>query len=191
MKHLKTLNYFILGLILAGAGMAAQAAGPGQGYVSLYVGQSEAEADSQGIEFDGDDTSYRIGGGYRVHQNFAVEGYYVDYGEADDTVTYLGVDVDTTADVTAFLFQAVGLFPVNPTIDLYGKAGLAIWDGEVCAENPLVGKFCEDDDGTELVFGVGANFNVGESIALRAEYEMVEFDDIDVDTIMLGLNIGF
>ena len=176
MKHLKTLNYFILGLILAGAGMAAQAAGPGQGYVSLYVGQSEAD------DVDEDDTSYRIGGGYRVNQNFAVEGFYIDYGEAEDS--FGGIDFSSEAD--AFQFQAVGLFPVNPTVELYGKLGLAIWDLETC-----IGTLCGDDDGTDLVYGLGAAFNVTQAVAIRAEYEIVEFDDVDIDTIMVGVDIGF
>lgn len=147
--------------------------------MSAYIGQSEIDVD----DADADDTSFRIGGGYRVNQNFAVEGFYIDYGEAEDTVGGL----DASIEATAFQFQAVGLFPVNPTVDLYGKVGLAIWDAEACIE--IFG--CEDDDGTDLVFGFGAGFNVSKAVAIRAEYEMAEFDDVDVTTIMVGVDIGF
>ncbi len=170
--------------------MAAQAAEVGQRYVSAFIGQSEADI----ADFNDDDTSYRIGGGFRVNENFAVEGYYVDYGAAEETYPSPPFGEGTvTVEATAFLFQAVGLFPVSPAVDLYGKAGLAIWDGELCDDDPdpFFGKQCFDDDGTDLVFGFGGNFDISKQVTLRAEYEMTEFDDLDVTTIMLGLNVAF
>ena len=189
MKHLKTLNYLILSLVLAGAGALAQAAEVGQGYVSAFIGQSEVDVDYDvDVDIEGDDTSYRIGGGFRVNENFAVEGYYIDYGEIDDSifVPFFG-DVELEAEATAFQFQAVGLFPASPSVDLYGKIGLAIWDAELSAP----GFADEDDDGTDLVFGFGANFNISKQFTLRAEYEIANFDDVDIDTIMIGVNVAF
>ncbi len=183
MKHLKYLGHAVLGLVFAGACTVAQAANVGQGYVSAFIGQSDADVDLGSVDMDGDDTSFRIGGGVRVNENFAVEGYYIDYGEADDTV--FGIDV--SAEATAFQFQAVGILPASPAVDLYGKVGLAIWDSEVSA----VGFPDADDDGTDLVFGFGASFKLSKDVDLRAEYEFAEFDDSDITTIMIGLNIGF
>ena len=68
MKHLKILNYFILGLVLAGVGAAVQAAEVGQGYLSLYVGEAEVDFDINNVNVEADDTSFRIGGGYRVSE---------------------------------------------------------------------------------------------------------------------------
>jgi opacity protein-like surface antigen len=178
MRHSKNLKYLALGLILVGAGAIAQATEVGRGYVSGFIGQSELDVDG----FDDDDTSFRFGGGYRLNENFAVEGYYIDYGEAETTFGRFRA----TAEATAFQFQAVGLLPVSSTVDLYGKLGLALWDAELS-----VSGFEADDDGTDLVFGFGANFNIRERITLRVEYEIAELDDADIDTIMFGVNIGF
>jgi len=183
MKHLQTLYCLTLGLVLAGAGVAAQAAEAGRGYVSLYIGQTEVDFDINNVSVEGDDTAFRIGGGYRVNQNFAIEGFYIDNGEADDTV--FGV-VDVSVESTAFQFQGVGFLPVSRTVDLYGKVGLGIWDSEFSA----AGFGDEDDDGIDLVFGLGASFKLSKDIDLRAEYEFAEFDDADITTIMVGLNIG-
>lgn len=183
MKQIRTLFYLTLGLVLAGAGPVAQAAKVGQGYVSAYIGQSDFDFDSA----DGDDTSFRIGGGYRVNENFAIEGFYIDYGEADDTVNTFFGPFEVSADADAFQFQAVGFLPVNPGAELYAKVGLALWDAKLT----LVGFGDDDDDGIDLVFGFGGKFKVSNAVAIRAEYEMADFDDIDITTMMVGVDIGF
>ena len=181
MKHLKILNYFILGLVLAGAGAAVQAAEVGQGYLSLYVGEAEVDFDINNVNVEADDTSFRIGGGYRVSERFAVEGFFIDNGEAEDTVA--GVDV--SLETTALQFQVVGFLLVGGPVDLYGKLGFGIWEAEFSAPG-----FDDDEDGTDFAFGFGASFKLSRNLDLRAEFESVNFDDADIDTFMIGLDIG-
>lgn len=175
MKFYKLANQLALGMTLAASGAVAQAAEVGQGYFSAFVGVTEAEL----LGYSGDDTSIRFGGGYRLSKNLAVEGYYIDYGTAEDG--------PATIEGTAIQGQAVGLFPASPTVDLYGKIGLAMWDSESC----YVGLGCASDDGSDLVFGAGGNFMMSKTVDLRAEYETAEFGDADINTLMVGVNVSF
>lgn len=183
MKKPNKLNYIFLGLVLAGAATVAQAGNVGQGYFSGLIGNTEV--DDEG--FDGSDMSFRIGGGYQLNENIAIEGYYIDYGSADDSVdTGFGI-YDVSADATSLQIQGVAMIPVNPTVDLYGKLGLALWDAELCIES--IG--CIDDDGSDIVFGFGGNIDINNKVTIRAEYELADFDGTDVNTLMAGVNIAF
>ena len=42
-----------------------------------------------------------------------------------------------------------------------------------------------DDDGTDFGYGAGVSLILGK-IEVRAEYEIVEFDDADMDIVSLG-----
>ena len=183
MKHPQTFYGLVMGLVLAAAAATAQAAEAGRGYLSFYIGETEVDVDINNISVEGDDTAFRIGGGYRLNENFAIEGYYIDNGEAEDTVFGFA---EISVESTAFQVQGVGFLPVSPTVELYGKAGIGIWDSEFTWEG--VGD--EDDDGIDLVFGLGASFKLSKDIDLRAEYEFADFEDADISTIMVGLNIG-
>ena len=178
MKRIHKLNSIFAGLVLAGAVSIAQAADPGQAYFSGFIGNSNVEV----YDFDAGDTSFRIGGGYQVNENIAIEGYYIDYGDAED----FGV----TLDPTAIQLQGVAMLPLNPSVNLYGKLGLAFWDAEACDQTD-----CVDDDGSDLVFGFGGSFDVSNQVSILVEYEFTEIefygDDVDIDTIMAGVNIAF
>lgn len=176
---MKYLGRFAVLMALVGIGGLAQAQG---GYVAGFVGRSDIDE----YGFDDKTTSYRIGGGYRVNPNFAVEAYYVDYGEAEDNI--LGLDVSLEA--SAFQLQALGILPLHPSVALYGKLGVTMWDAKACAE--VLG--CEDETGNDPVYGLGLTFSPVERLGVSVEYEEAEFDDveeIDVHTLMVGLSYAF
>ena len=60
-------------------------------YVGGGIGQSYVEEDNvaSGEDFDEEDFAFKVLGGYRFHENFAVEANYLDFGEPDDDI--LGV----------------------------------------------------------------------------------------------------
>ena len=170
----KKLHNIILGLALAGATTNAYSTDVGKGYISGFIGNTNVEESG----FDDSDISFRIGGGYKFNKNFALEGYYIDYGTAEDS--------GFSADADGPQVQGVGLLPVSNNVDLYGKLGLTMWDAELCS--PFG---CISDDGTDIVFGFGGNFAVSNKVDLRAEYEIADFDGTDVTTLMVGVNIAF
>jgi OOP family OmpA-OmpF porin len=157
------------------------------GYVTASFGTAEAEVSEEGETFKGDDTAFKLGGGYAVNKNFAIEGYFADYGKAEDTVTVFADEFDVAAEATAIVVQAVGIFPASPKFDLFAKAGLAMWDSEVFADGASLG----DDDGSDIIFGLGGAFFITPQAAIRVEYEMSEFDDVDVTMLSAGFSYHF
>ncbi|MGH8175026.1 MAG: outer membrane beta-barrel protein [Steroidobacter sp.] len=148
-------------------------------YIGGSVGKANLEIDNlAGIDeadFEGDDTGYKFIVGIRPLDWFGVEASYVNFGEAEDTV--LGFPLEAEGDgISAF---GVGFLAVGP-VDLFAKGGLISWDSKVTGF---------DEDGTDLAYGVGAQFRVW-SISVRAEYEIFDVDDVD-DLSMISIGATF
>ncbi|NJO13565.1 MAG: porin family protein [Gammaproteobacteria bacterium] len=116
-----------LGLMAANAAQAADAA-PGF-YAGVSIGNASAEDDDSG--FDGDDTGFKLFGGYSFNQNFAVELAYFNGGAPDDNFGSINVELETTG----FIGSAVGRLPVSDTVTLFGKIGFASYDVEATARS--------------------------------------------------------
>jgi opacity protein-like surface antigen len=151
-------------------------------YLGGSVGQANLKIDdlSDGIstaDFDADDTAFKLIAGMRPLDWLGIEAAYVNFGEPEDTV--LGQKLKADGDgISAF---AVGFLPTGP-VDLFAKVGLISWDSKIS------GTF--DDDGTDLAYGVGAQFRVL-GLSIRAEYEKFDVSDVDLDMISVGLTYTF
>jgi hypothetical protein len=156
-------------------------------YLGASVGQSgvsfEDTIEGEDIEFDTDSTGYKAILGWRFLDWLAVEANYVDLGSGDDRVA--GTEIET--DVNGVSLAAVGFLPVGP-VDLFARVGVIDWKADVTA--PDLG-FDASDDGTDLAYGVGAQFRVW-SLGVRAEYERYDISDADtVDMVSLGVTWTF
>ncbi|MCM2312278.1 MAG: outer membrane beta-barrel protein [Steroidobacteraceae bacterium] len=171
---------FLAGLTaaLALASLPAVAADNGI-YLGASVGQSALQVDD--FDYDADATGYKLIVGWRFLDWLAVEGNYVDFGSGDDTVA--GSRIETEAD--GISLSAVGFLPVGP-VDLFARVGAIDWSADV--SSPGFGS--ASDDGTDLTYGVGAQFRVW-SLSIRAEYERFEVSDADLDMISVGLTWTF
>ena len=151
-------------------------------YLGGSVGQANLKIDdlSDGIstaDFDADDTAFKLIAGMRPLDWLGIEAAYVNFGEPEDTV--LGQKLKADGDgISAF---AVGFLPTGP-VDLFAKVGLISWDSKIS------GSF--DDSGTDLAYGVGAQFRVL-GLSIRAEYEKFDISDVDLDMISVGLTYTF
>ena len=151
-------------------------------YLGGSIGQANLKVDdlTNGIstaDFDGDDMAWKLIAGFRPLDWLGLEAAYVNFGEPEDTV--LGQKLKAEGDgISAF---AVGFLPTGP-VDLYAKVGLISWDSKIS------GDF--SDDGTDLAYGVGAQFRVL-GLSIRAEYEKFDVSDVDLDMISVGLTYTF
>ena len=151
-------------------------------YLGASVGQANLKIDdlSDGIstaDFDADDTAFKLIAGMRPLDWLGIEAAYVNFGEPEDTV--LGQKLKADGDgISAF---AVGFLPTGP-VDLFAKVGLISWDSKIG------GTF--DDDGTDLAYGVGAQFRVL-GLSIRAEYEKFDLSDVDLDMVSVGVTYTF
>ena len=163
----------ILFICLAGSflGMpTAAVAGADSGfYIGAGVGDAGFEATDS--DFDESDTAYKVFGGYNIGfiplVDFAVEASYVDFGSpsAGD------VSVDSSS-LNAFGLAGLSFGPFG----IFAKAGVSNWDTEAGSDS---------DSGTDPVYGLGARFAIG-SFAVRAEYEVYDFDKADVDMVSVS-----
>ncbi|MEH6629106.1 MAG: outer membrane beta-barrel protein [Motiliproteus sp.] len=165
----------------------ANAAG---GYIGGSFGQTELEVSSAdkaalataGVSLDDTDTGFKIFGGYRYNDNIAVEVFYTDLGEAtvSSGANFAKIESDTLG------VALMGIIPLNTNIELFAKAGFHAWDAEASSNVGLSGS----DDGTDLVYGVGAAYNM-QKASLRAEFERYELEEEEVDMISVGLTFNF
>lgn len=174
------------GTILAGALLLAMSnaaiAADNGFYLGGSVGQAKLKFDNlaglSAVDFDGNDTAFKVIAGLRPIDWFAVEAAYVDFGNPDDVVAGERFDADVNG-ITAF---GVGFLALGP-VDLFGKVGLINWDSNF--EGGL------DSNGTDLAYGAGVQFRVW-SLSLRAEYEGFDVGDADdLNMISLGVTYTF
>ena len=105
---------------------AAHADGESGLYLGVGVGQFNVEmddADDLGPivdDFDSDDSSFKLFGGWRFFRFLAVELDYVDFGGPNESVNGFNVE----AEVSGFAPYVVGTLPLGP-FELSAKAASA------------------------------------------------------------------
>jgi hypothetical protein len=156
-------------------------------YLGASVGQSSVQYDEnfsgQNFSFDASATGFKAIAGWRFLDWLAVEANYVDLGSGDDNV--LGETIES--DVNGVSLSAVGFVPIGP-VDLFARVGAINWNADLSAPNLGVSA---SDDGTDLTYGVGAQFRVW-SLSIRGEYELIDISDADtVDMFSIGVTWTF
>jgi OOP family OmpA-OmpF porin len=128
-------------------------------YIGAEVGQGDA-----GIE---DDIGYKILGGYQFHRNFAAEVGY-------------GILVDKSdVEVTVLELVGVGLWPLGQNFSLVGKLGFANWEVDAGSRG--------SQDGTDLTWGLGVQWDFTRNLGLRAMYQRYETDPESTDFLNIGV----
>jgi len=202
MKHDKQL--LLCSLILASG--AVQAADGGSFYEGIGVGTASydlhlTEADrllpfkgpdghsisQDQYTFDTNDQVLQLFAGYRFNRYVAVELSLADLGAVDRDGTFNvtnggplnGTLISHTSIETRGIGAAVlGIWPITPAIDVYGRAGLFNWSIRapftvVSNGNPfLTGK--STDHGTDPFIGVGAAYK-WDIFSVRVEYQRYKF----------------
>jgi OmpA-OmpF porin, OOP family len=142
----------------------------------FYVGASVGQATQSSGSFDGEDTSFRLLGGYSFSPNFALEAGYIDGGKQEDEVGALNLSVDSDG----FFATVLTKFPLGNVVALYAKVGYVAYDSTATASNgPMRASETTSDE--DLLFGAGLEFRLGENFRLRADYEKVDVPDTAFD----------
>ncbi len=181
-------------LLLVSACLAEANAADSGIYVGGAVSRStiETNADFFGFSLDDDDSGYKLIGGVRLLDSFAVELNYVDFGSIvfeDGSIAADGIrnEYEATAlDAFAVGFMGIGV------VEAFGKVGIVYWDADSRIQGGLAGlDLSASDSGTDLAFGVGGQVNVG-SLSVRLEYENFDVSGTDqLDMWSLGLTYTF
>ena len=187
-----------LGLVAAPA--FAADTGP---YFGAGVGQFNVQLDD--LDFDEGDVGFKIFGGYNFLKWLGAEVAYIDGGTAEDK--YSDPDLGSAKvgiDVSAFTLAGVGTLPIGDMFELYGKLGMAFWDGDlrisasglICDELAAEGLPCSETDsesGEDFYWGIGAGVNFGENFNIRVEYEAFQIgaDDVDADADFISGSVVY
>ena len=178
MRIMKPFAVLVCGLILLAIPSLATAGAKSGPYLGASLGQASLDFSKGIVDFDDDDTAYKIFAGYNFGVipliDLAVEGSYVDFGEASD-IDILGEDVGVTG-WDAFALAGVKLGPIG----LFAKVGAIYWDSKSDVIQDIL-----DDSGTDPAYGIGARFQIG-PISVRAEYELFKIDIVDIGYYSVG-----
>ncbi len=213
-KLVRGLSVVVLILELAATPAMAQSAGlyGGIGFGNSTVKDDTSCSDLAGLfdpgfscSSDDTDTGWKVFIGNQLNENAAVEFGYVDLGKITGSAsgTVLGTPVSVNADVKAkgFNVSLVGSLPVSNEFSFMGRIGLFRWDIDATASanvGGFPGSASESDNGVDLSFGLGAQYDFSKKAGIRAEWE--RFQDVgnqdttgqsDVDLLSLSLVFRF
>ena len=182
----------ILAALALAASATAQAA---DWYVGGAIGRADYKVDFTGATAsDKTDTGYKLFAGARLSPNLAIEGGYADLGKAT------GRDATTSASLqlTAVYLDAVGILPLSPQWDVYGRLGLTSSNLKISG---TVGGFAgsDSDRSVQPHFGLGGQYNLSKTVSVRAEWERFRgkfdkngfSDSGNQDLLSVGVTIGF
>jgi hypothetical protein len=189
------MKYLIcLGLSLAFV-QAAAAQDRSGGYMGFAIGSFSYAEDEDLL--DDSASSYRIMGGYRFSDNFAVEGGWEKTGDLEESFSenippFGVITLDLGADFEILTVKALGFIPFEK-VSLLGGVGYFDADANISATaTGFGGAGSASDEGSEdgaMLVG-GLEFNL-EKVDIRAELNWYDVDDADASGINVGVLFHF
>ena len=213
MNFKKTSGTLVCAALAALVGPMAFADSPGL-YAGASVGSTKATIDDAritsgllangfsavSIADDGHSAGYKIFGGYQFNQNFALEGGYFDLGKHGFAATTVPTgSLRGEMKLRGLNLDLVGTLPITERFSALARVGANYarasdtfsGSGAVGVNDPYPSK-----RGTNLKLGVGLQFALTDSLAMRAELERYRAHDAvgnrgDVDMVSVGLVYRF
>jgi opacity protein-like surface antigen len=171
-------------------------------------------------------SNFAFGGlvGYRLMPEFAIEAAYIDLGKlhykSDDTVTFhsiyegpipIDASADTTVKAKGPTLTALGILPLSPAWEIYGRAGLFFSKVTLNANTtlnlsvmqasiyPYAGAYeSVSANSVDPLVGIGTAWHVANRVALRAEYtrfinvgDKNKTGEINIDLFNVGVTYSF
>jgi len=165
--------------VLAAAFVSMSLASPALadgGYIAVDVGQTNAQdaCSTAGLPFGSytsgcseTATAFRFAAGMQFDPIWGMEASYASYGQSSlGVLTIPGFGSVAGGDwkLTGFQVSATGTFPMNDTVAIIAKLGLASTTVNLTAVS-------QSATSNNLAFGIGAQFSVAPNVAIRAQYE--------------------
>lgn len=135
---------------------------------------------------DSEDSGLTLFAGYDLSDRFAIEAGYNDLGDGvvDADLGALG-NVKGTHEVKVMtLAGVIKTDPISENLVLFAKAGFARIDNDETLTGPLITTSTNSKETTNTFYGVGANYELANGLAIRALYEAYGEDDglTDINT---------
>ena len=140
--------------------------------------------------------------GKDIDEKLSIEGFYTDLGEASlsgnngDLFTLEGTDYQfTSTGSIAISATTMGIagklkFDMADSLRGYVKGGFHSWEAEAKVATDT-GSATATTDGADMVWGVGAEYDIGEKTALLLGYDNFSLDDETVTFLHAGILFKF
>lgn len=134
-------------------------------------------------------SSYKLFGGYQANENFAVEGYWANLGTYSYTLFTTGPTLSGNGDIkeTAIGVDLIGMLPFDPTTSGFARVGVYQWEVKDSFTLSTGQSFSDSTSGSDIKFGLGAEWKVNPSIRLRTEWEYYNDKDTPVSVLSVGI----
>ena len=135
--------------------------------------------------------------GKEIHTNGSVELGYLDLGKVNLDIQGTITDLDEFIDAVDQYHPETGQgytihyfyrFYQYQRVGFKGRVGLFSWASKYALEGQTSSKIVKDN-GTDLSYGLLADYRFSEAAVLRFEAERYEVDDSNLDYFSLGVNI--
>ena len=160
--------------------VAACAAGSVFAQQGLYVGGSlgqsmtsfDSEFSSGGTSYSQEKTKMAYKGfvGYSINQYLAVEGGYANFGKPKAKVSGTGWSGENSQEESAWFAAAKGTLPINEQFNLFAKLGVT-YNKVTSKWNAMNDSNSTSKSRAEMLYGVGAEYNLTKQVGIRLEYE--------------------
>jgi OOP family OmpA-OmpF porin len=140
----------------------------------FYVGAAVLRSETRdfcdlGGACDAKDVGGSLFAGYKFNRNFALEAGYSDFGQAKTSGFIGGVAGSAKSETQAFELLAVGFLPLTERFAFYAKGGVYRYESDGSATGAVIAD--SNDKGTELTFGVGAEYTFVRAFVGRVEWQ--------------------
>lgn len=146
---------------------------------------------------DDTDTAFKLFAGVQLTPNLAIEAAYTRLGTYTAQATsdgsgffYAAGSVNYEAEGSAVSVALKGIAPLNDTVSLYGKLGMARWDVEETLSNNGFPVLSVSDDGTDPYLALGVAFRLSDQLSLQVEVERF-VDVLEEDVGIMGAALQF
>jgi len=157
-------------------------AAQGQFYALAGIGNTTIDDSESGFHYKATSNSYKLGAGFSITDNIAIEGYYTDIAEADDTVN--GMKIKESANgLAGAIVSSVNL---SEPFSLFAKLGIISWHATAKSMSGSI-----KDDGSDLTYGIGGAYNFNSEMGLRLEFEKADFNGVSVETLSANILYHF
>ncbi len=177
---------FTLPLLLAFVATTAQADGPylvgevSHSNLSLDKGTFNKDLTAAGAtgltsKDDGSGNQWRIQAGYKFNPYLAIEGGYIDLGQADYTANFAGGTAKATEKAGGFDLAVLGMYPITDSLSVFAKGGVIAAKVDTKLSSAALPAAHVSDSMTEIrpLAGAGLTYSIMKNIDLRFDYDHV------------------
>jgi OmpA-OmpF porin, OOP family len=140
-------------------------------YGGIGVGYSTFKVDS--LSFEGSSYATREFLGFRYGDYLGLEAGYINFGKVKDRVVVQDGQPSLVDSIqtSGYNVSLVGRYPLDEELTAFGKLGMINWKSETTLSTF---DLAENDNGNDLMWGLGLDFRGSGRIHVRIEAEFVD-----------------